>query len=425
MRLATVVGVWCYWGSIHAIIEIHRIVVTLEDPYAASESPSARHTTERGRLIKRLSKWHGSWNIHHPRHRLLEALHGFYRYKDKNLPELERWKDLYRNVSPKQRKLLERTINYSRKFDSIAAVIDLNHALCQEILQFGLDFYEIEPSEFEKFVQDREKDNHTIDRISVAQALKHFVRDWSEEGDAERAQAFPLILESLHRLFPSRAERRVQALLPGAGLGRLGHELAALGGFEVTNNEWSMFMNVAYRFMEKQHARQSKVAYPFIDSWSHHVSTANMLRSVSFPDIAMDPNAVLLVEGDFTTVFQEEGQFDAIVTHFFIDTARNLMNYLDTIHKLLKPGGLWLNLGPLLYGSGPFVQLSMEEIATIVLAMGFEFLDHPAGTAAAASVGNLTLPGLPIRSVESAYGLDTQGLVKNVYSSQFWIARKP
>lgn len=33
------------------------------------------------------------------------------------------------------------------------------------------------------------------------------------------------------------------------------------------------------------------------------------------------------------------------VTCFFLDTARNVVEYLETIYGLLKPGGLWINCG--------------------------------------------------------------------------------
>src|SRR5690606_9033859 len=109
--------------------------------------------------------------------------------------------------------------------------------------------------------------------------------------------------------------------------------------------------------------KEAESVYPFIDYWSHHISTADMMRQVSFPDAPVNATDALLVEGDFTTVFDgKEGTFDGVVTHFFIDTARNLMSYLETIHRLLPPGGDWVNFGPLLYGTGPFVQLSLEEI---------------------------------------------------------------
>lgn len=32
-----------------------------------------------------------------------------------------------------------------------------------------------------------------------------------------------------------------------------------------------------------------------------------------------------------------------------VDTAPNIVEYIETIYKLLKPGGVWINLGPLLY----------------------------------------------------------------------------
>jgi carnosine N-methyltransferase len=39
------------------------------------------------------------------------------------------------------------------------------------------------------------------------------------------------------------------------------------------------------------------------------------------------------------------GEWDAVLTCFFIDTAKNIISYLKTIHKILAPGGVWINLG--------------------------------------------------------------------------------
>ena len=68
---------------------------------------------------------------------------------------------------------------------------------------------------------------------------------------------------------------------------------------------------------------------------------------MSFPDVPVDPSDVLLVEGDFTTAFNERGntgRYDAVVTLFFIDTARNALSYMETIHRVLKPGKLQLSV---------------------------------------------------------------------------------
>ena len=66
----------------------------------------------------------------------------------------------------------------------------------------------------------------------MSQALKHLVRDWSEEGAGERGDAFPCLLKTIDGLFPGRKDedQPAKVLFPGAGLGRLGHEVAALGG---------------------------------------------------------------------------------------------------------------------------------------------------------------------------------------------------
>ncbi|KLU86967.1 hypothetical protein MAPG_05973 [Magnaporthiopsis poae ATCC 64411] len=200
-------------------------------------------------------------------------------------------------------------------------------------------------------------------------------------------------------------------------------------------------MSVAYRFLEANPAKDSNSLHPFVDGWSHHATTDNMFRSVSFPDMAVNASSsgVLLVEGDFTTVFHAEKasatrrskgaaagpatvesaeSFDGVVTHFFIDTARNLMAYLDTIYALLRPGGYWVNFGPLLYGTGPWVQLSLDEVVRVVKAMGFEFVPVPD------ECGDVTLEGELVRGRTAVYGFDERALTRNAYQAQTWAARK-
>jgi SAM-dependent methyltransferase len=189
-------------------------------------------------------------------------------------------------------------------------------------------------------------------------------------------------------------------------------------GFEVTVNEWSMFMNVGYRYMDAQTSTNTLVFHPFIDAMSHHATRDDMLRSVSAPNMVPHPD-VLLVEGDFNTVLNDKsGHFDILVTHFFIDTARNLMAYFDTIARLLKPGGRWINFGPLLYGTGPFVQLSLDEIVAVVEGMGFVFED------VGAECGELTFEGMKVRSKEAEYGFNVRALTRNAYLAQVWMVRK-
>ncbi|EFQ31591.1 hypothetical protein CGRA01v4_01450 [Colletotrichum graminicola] len=401
---------------IDSLVELHEVTITVEE---TREEPSPRHEQEGKNLLKRMSKFHGKWDTNHPRHRLLEALFGFGRYKERHMAEIGRWKGFYKHVSKAQKAVLEKTIGYSRKFEIAEQLLDLNQGLCNEIVETALKFYGVTQKELADHSKAKDDAGQPADRVSASQALKHFVRDWSTAGTGERGDAFPCILNELTALFPDRSSRNIKALFPGSGVGRLGHEVAALGGFEVTVNEWSMFMNLAYRFLEAHPRPGSRALHPFVDSWSHHATSADLFRGVSFPDQTVNASSVLLVEGDFTTAFKaEKGRYDVVVTHFFIDTARNIMSYFDAIHASLKPGGYWINFGPLLWGTGPFVQLSLDEVVAVTKSMGFEYVDI------SEKCGVVTLLGEKVRGKQAVYGFNEKALTKNAYLAQAWVARK-
>ncbi|PGH11944.1 hypothetical protein AJ80_06909 [Polytolypa hystricis UAMH7299] len=412
-------------------------------PPPASEN-STRHIEEKVQLLTRLQKSSGTYDVHHPRHRLLTALHGFYRYKQRSDDELKRVRDLYGKVTKRQKQVIESTINHSASISQSEALIRANDKVAQEIVDHALSFYDIPFAELTQFIKDAEAQKPgSADRTSVSQALKHFVRDWAAEGAHERDATFPAILSTLAGQFPNRsADAPVRVLVPGAGLGRLAHEISALGGFEVTANEWSAYMNIAYRYLESLSApkrgHRSSTIHPFIDWWSHQPSRAELHRAITFPETYMDPTSVLWVEGDFIRAFnqpREHEKFDAIVSLFFIDTARNLMTYIETIHRLLKgpdlssakvsgKGGLWLNLGPLLYGSAPFLQLSVEEIILLSETAGFEFLETDEKWGPLTLAGSNNHSRYTARSIEAPYGYNNNALSKNAYWAQFWLAQK-
>ena len=62
----------------------------------------------------------------------------------------------------------------------------------------------------------------------VRESLKHFVRDWSDEGRVEREKIFAPILDVLREHEPG-ARRDMRVLVPGAGLGRLAWDISELG----------------------------------------------------------------------------------------------------------------------------------------------------------------------------------------------------
>jgi carnosine N-methyltransferase len=124
--------------------------------------------------------------------------------------------------------LVEKTIGYTRKLNTVEHLFEDNDKIAADIVRHALELYDVSQSELDEFIKEVEKDKKTPDRTSVVQAMKHFVRDWSEEGIIERQDSFPCILKHLADI--DRSERPLRVLAPGAGAGRLGYEIDALGG---------------------------------------------------------------------------------------------------------------------------------------------------------------------------------------------------
>ena len=70
---------------------------------------------EKERLLKRLQKKNSIYNSKHPRRRLLTALHGFYRYRQRAFDELSRINDLYGHVPKAHKKVKPKTIYILKK----------------------------------------------------------------------------------------------------------------------------------------------------------------------------------------------------------------------------------------------------------------------------------------------------------------------
>ncbi|TFY80859.1 hypothetical protein EWM64_g3160 [Hericium alpestre] len=234
-----------------------------------------------------------------------------------------------------------------------------------------------------------------FDMDKLRSTLKQFVRDWSEEGRDEREASYKPMRDALLQHFsdiPEHERHNFRVLVPGAGLGRLAFDVARLG-FTCQGNEFSHYMLLSSFFiLNRTDAVNQHTIYPYVHSFSNLRSKDALLRPVKIPDIL--PSDLLpgsnfsLVAGDFEEIYgmQDEsdanephsGQWDAILTCFFIDTAKNIVNYLRILHKILAPGGVWINLGPLLWhfenntSNDPSIELDLEEVKELARKIGFD-----------------------------------------------------
>ena len=107
----------------------------------------------------------------------------------------------------------------------------------------------------------------------------------------------------------------------------------------------------------------------------------------------------------------------SVVTCFFIDTAPVVMEYVETIFSALRPGGVWVNLGPLLYhwaaeveqGAdsryAKSVELSFEEVRHVIASYGFIFKTQ--------------------RQLECKYTCCASSMMHTVYNPMLFTAVKP
>jgi carnosine N-methyltransferase len=128
-----------------------------------------------------------------------------------------------------------------------------------------------------------------------------------------------------------------------------------------------------------------------------------------------------MAAGEFVEVFGRPhyaGVWDAVATCFFIDTAPVVTDYIDVIWTLLHPGGVWANLGPLLFHwesavgrevdnrYDVSVELTLEELMAAVRRRGFLVLEEE-------------------QHRELTYASDPHSMVRTVFTAAFFVAQKP
>ncbi|KAL1757419.1 N2227-like protein-domain-containing protein [Schizophyllum commune] len=265
-----------------------------------------------------------------------------------------------------------------------------------------------------------------FDMDKLRSTLKQLVRDWSEEGAEERALAYEPMKAALIEHFsdiPAGERRNFRVLVPGAGLGRLAYDVAKLG-FACQGNEFSHYMLLASFFMlNKTDEIHQHTIYPYVHSFSNCPDKEASLRPIRIPDVLpsdLPPDSGFsYVAGDFEEIYgateldpsePHHGQWDAVLTCFFIDTAKNIVNYLRIIHRILAPGGVWINLGPLLWHwennntNDPSVELDLEEVKTLARAIGFDISNE--------------------RTIDTTYTNNARAMLGYTYHAAFWTATK-
>ncbi|KAF9188364.1 hypothetical protein BGZ51_006972 [Haplosporangium sp. Z 767] len=314
---------------------------------------------------------------------------------------------------------------YLERMEKIDEAIEANYEIIKIICEDQQIFVNDDRPMATLDMNDRTKNAAALrvreqDMEKVQGTIKQFVRDWSEGGKPEREAIYhPMVQELKDRFASVPVEQRggIHVLVPGSGLGRLAFDIAH-EGFSSQGNEFSYYMLLASNFILNKTTQMNQFKiYPYIHSFSNIVQPNDVLTEARIPDV--NPSEIprgtdfSMVAGDFLEVYGQEtenfGKWDAVVTCFFIDTAKNIVDYLETIYKILKKGGIWINAGPLLWhfentANEISIELSLEEVLELAKTIGFRI--EVQGTS------------------KSTYMANPHGMLKYVYECATWTAVK-
>lgn len=115
-------------------------------------------------------------------------------------------------------------LGYPRKLDRLAEATRVNAGVTAAVARLAADELGVDVLQMAR--QGSALPPGSLNR--TREALRHFVRDWSDEGREERARIFGPILE-VFREVPRDSREGMRVLVPGSGLGRLAWEISDLG----------------------------------------------------------------------------------------------------------------------------------------------------------------------------------------------------
>ena len=229
----------------------------------------------------------------------------------------------------------------------------------------------------------------------VRGTLHQCAREWSSVGKKERDECYTPLLKQLDKYLPVNDSNRnkQKVLIPGSGLGRLVLESCARG-YSTQGNEFDYFMLMTCNLMlnSTEKVNQFKI-FPWINDRCNIYNRRDVMKPVLIPDVcpmdlvSKNPEGhdMSMCAGEFLEVYgKQSNAWNAVLACFFIDTAPNIFDYMEVIHRILKPGGLLISIGPLqFHWAEDFgdderysrsIEMSYDEIKHVIQSYGFEFL---------------------------------------------------
>ena len=307
--------------------------------------------------------------------RFLVAITGFDHYTYHNKWQIDKLIYDYSNMD--KRLLSKMTYDYNTRVKRVQEGVDLN----QKFLTTISNKYKPDFSFFQAYTQKELDDAAYYEYGTLNYAVfMYIMRDWTKEGKKEREKNYLPIIDQVKKYLKPNSK----ILIPGAALLRLGYELAKLN-YDIDANDYN-FSNVMLCDYLFNYSKKDQFEFePLIRSFSNYLTEDMVFKKYTFPDEDINlqgKGKITLTGGDFVQLFKDKKEnYDCVITCFFIDTAKNVIEYIDVIENVLKKGGIWINFGPLSYHwigyqDIPTIELPYDKLKEVIQNFGFEYLEE-------------------------------------------------
>jgi LSD1 subclass zinc finger protein len=204
----------------------------------------------------------------------------------------------------------------------------------------------------------------------VVEYIGYLYRDWGWPSAGYREN--DVVLATLEKLLIGRKLGRTLVL--GAGACGLAYELhLRFGGVQTLAVDIDPYLLViAERVVRGASVRLTEASVKVMDG-----AELSRTWSLSAPSGALGPDAFQCLFADGTRPPFADASFDSVVTPWFIDQVpRDLPAFITELSRLLRPGGTWLNHGPLIYPETiPFERrYAQAELFELLAERGFALL---------------------------------------------------
>ena len=293
-------------------------------------------------------------------------------------------RDLEKGYSALTKNHLEKLpFNYKDKIEKVKEGIKLNQDFYNKVVSLyspKFDYLKFSPEEHEEH------------RYFEEYLIRHFfmsclMRDWTQESKPERDNNYGNVLKEVKKYFDYdnkelMKKNNYKVLVPGTGCSRMAFELAKRG-FEVEANDFCYIYILCDDYLFNYSHKNEFQFCPSIHSFSNYYSEASVLKKYSFPDVDIrdelqkaEAKPIKFIKGDFLLRYKgKKDLYDCIVTLFFIDVSKNIVEYVEIMHDLLKKGGVWVNLGCLDYYHSKYnnsIDLTWDELRLVIQNYDFE-----------------------------------------------------